>query len=57
MLDFGIILFASAIGLWMVVTTPRVRQIIFGYVIFLSVIIYIVALIVGEGPASHYGPY
>jgi len=34
-----------------------VRQIIFGYVIFLSVIIYIVALIVGEGPASHYGPY
>ena len=57
LMEFGLaILFAIGVA-WMYLTTPEQRQMIFGYIIFFTVIMSIIALFAGLGPSSAYGPY
>ena len=56
-MEFGLaILFAIGVA-WMYLTTPEQRQMIFGYIIFFTVIMSIIALFAGLGPSSAYGHY
>lgn len=57
MLELGLIAFFCCIAAWMRFTTPRVRDAVFGYLILLAVIAFVVSLLTGQGPNSHYGPY
>ena len=57
LMEFGLaILFAIGVA-WMYLTTPEQRQMIFGYIIFFTVIMSIIAFFTGQGPSSAYGPY
>ena len=56
MLELGITIFLGGIAAWMYFTTPRIREVIFGYALLLGVIGVILALVTGQGPGSHYGP-
>lgn len=56
MLETGLIVFLSGIAAWMYFTTPRIREVVFGYALLMAVIGGILALITGQGPSSHYGP-
>lgn len=55
-MELGLILFLGAIGLWMYFTTPRFREMVFGYLLLLSVISLIISLLTGIFPNSHYEP-
>jgi hypothetical protein len=44
----------GGIGFWMWITTPEQRQIILGYLIAFSVVMYAYGLISGQAPGSHY---
>jgi len=57
MLEYGLLIFFGAIAAWMYFTTPRFREVVFGYLILLGVIAFIYGLISGQAPNSHYGPY
>lgn len=35
-------------------TTPRFREVVFGYLIALAVVMFVYGLISGQGPSSHY---
>ena len=56
MLEIGLITFFGGIAAWMYFTTPRIRESVFGYLVLLAVIAFVVSLITGQGPNSHYGP-
>lgn len=54
-MEFGLaILFGIGVA-WMYLTTPEQRQMIFGYIIFFTVIMSIIAFFTGQGPSSAYG--
>ena len=56
-MEFGLaILFGIGVA-WMYLTTPEQRQMIFGYIIFFTVIMSTIAFFTGQGPSSAYGPY
>ena len=56
-MEFGLaILFGIGVA-WMYLTTPEQRQMIFGYIIFFTDIMSIIAFFTGQGPCSAYGPY
>ena len=59
MMDIALLslLFFGSIAAWMYFTTPRFREVVFGYLILLGVIAFIYGLISGQAPNSHYGPY
>lgn len=56
MLELSILIFFGGIAAWMYFTTPRFREVAFGYLIFLGVIGVVIALLTGQGPNPHYGP-
>ena len=51
---FGILFVLGIIGVWMYCTTPRFREVVFGYVMLLGVIAWIVGLLTGQGLVSAY---
>lgn len=53
-MEFGLLLFFGTIAAWMYFTTPRTRQVVFGYLIFFAVISAIISLITGQFPNSTY---
>ena len=53
-MEFGLLIFLGIIGVWMRFTTPRTREFVFGYAVFLAVIMFVVSLITGQGPGSAY---
>lgn len=57
MIEAGLLIFFVAIAAWMYFTTPRFREVIFGYLLLLGVLAFIYGLISGQAPNSHYGPY
>lgn len=56
-IELGIGLFFCAMAAWMLFTTPRTRQVVFGYLMLLGFIAFIYGLISGQASNSHYGPY
>ena len=52
MLELGITIFLGGIAAWMYFTTPRIREVVFGYVIFFGVILFIIGLFTGNLPNS-----
>ena len=54
MIEIGLLIFFGAIGAWMYFTTPRFREVIFGYVLLLAVISAILSLVTEQAPNSHY---
>ena len=56
-MELGLVILFGIGALWMYLTTPEQRQMIFGYIIFFTVIMSIIALFAGLGPSSAYGPY
>lgn len=53
-MEFGLAILFGIGALWMWLTTPEQRQMIFGYMMMFGVIMYIFALITGVGPGSAY---
>lgn len=41
MLEYGLLIFFGTIAAWMYFTTPRFREVVFGYLILLGVIAFI----------------
>lgn len=56
LLGYGILVFGTYY-LWMFFTDANQRQVIFGYLLLLAVIAYIVGLVTGQGLDNHIGPY
>lgn len=54
-MEIGIVLFLSAIGAWMLFTSPRFRDVAFGYVAMFCVIMLIVALLTGQVAGKELG--
>jgi hypothetical protein len=48
----GIVIFFGAIAAWMCFTTPRFREVVWGYALLLAIIGAIISLITGQGPGS-----
>ena len=55
-MEFGLLIFFGAIAAWMYFTTPRFREVAFGYLLLLAVISVVISIVTGQGPNSHYGP-
>lgn len=55
-IELGLVIFFGAMAAWMGLTTPKFREMIFGYAVLLGVIGVILTFITGQAPSSHYGP-
>jgi len=55
-MEKGILIFLGIIAAWMYFTTPRTREVIFGYLLAFAVISFVISLLTGQAPNSHYGP-
>ena len=56
-MELGLAILFAIGAAWMYFTTPEQRQMIFGYIIFFTVIMSTIAFFTGQGPSSAYGPY
>ncbi len=54
-MELGLAILFAIGAAWMYFTTPEQRQMIFGYIIFFTVIMSIIAFFTGQGPSSAYG--
>lgn len=53
-MEFGLLIFFGAIGAWMYFTTPRFREVAFGYLMLFAVISTILSFITGQFPNATY---
>lgn len=51
-MELGLLLFFGAIAAWMYFTTPRFREVVFGYLLFIGVVLFIIGLFTGNLPNS-----
>ena len=56
-MEYGLLLFFGIIAAWMKLTAPRTREALFGYVIALAALSFLLSLLAGQAPNSHYSPY